>query len=93
MSSLTEDFLNAVRQTTEKRCEVLPQGKPLWRAQLGCEYDRRYDSGNLVSGVPRPHDRRPLLGFHRMAQGPLEYVVMALSIVGTGISGVIPPGT
>ena len=50
----TEDFLETVRQTGEKRVRLLPTEKTLWRAQLG--KDTCLDNGRQVS-CPFSKDR------------------------------------
>ncbi len=56
-TSDTEDFLDAVRQTAEKRIEVLPAGMSLWRAQLGVDLQSEYEDGELISETPRPYSK------------------------------------
>lgn len=50
-----EAFLETVRQTAEKRAEVLPPETYLWRAQLGNDWDPIYDDGVYIDDQPAPH--------------------------------------
>lgn len=57
-------FLSAVATTAERRVFELPQGKALWRAQVGHAWeDREQDNVNYLEPVPFPSDRmKPLRG-------------------------------
>ncbi len=50
-----EAFLGAVRETAEKRLEVLPPETSLWRAQPGNNWDPIYDDGEYIDDQPAPY--------------------------------------
>jgi RES domain-containing protein len=53
-----EDFLDVVRETAEKRVEILAAETPLWRAQLEVEWRPEYDGdGDWIGESPWPHGK------------------------------------
>jgi RES domain-containing protein len=53
----TEEFLDVVRQTAEKRVEIIPTGTSFFRAQRDCVTDSTYENGELISEVALPYGK------------------------------------
>ena len=52
-TAVTEQFLEAVRTTASKREQDIKCGTTLWRAQLGCAWEKVEEKEGW--GLPRPH--------------------------------------
>jgi hypothetical protein len=50
-----EAFLQAVRQTGEKRAEIITAGRFLWRAQLGHDWEPSHQNEEFIGDVPSPY--------------------------------------
>ena len=53
----TNNFLEAVRATAERRVETIPKGQSLWRAQLGVIWRPEYEGDEWVGETPWPHKK------------------------------------
>src|SRR3989338_7454686 len=61
----TEAFLQAVRHTSEKRVQIIPPDRFLWRAQLGCDLDAVCGNEEHLYDIPAPYSQermKPLVG-------------------------------